>query len=212
MSTPTPEDQAKAFIDYVQLDRFKDIVPMFDVEEQSTLGADAMYDWTLRVCRALRDAYGTWPGMYTSARVWTEYLKDHAAGELAECPLWIAKPWPYAVKTAAHLDGLPGYAPKTIPQFGDSTYWFLYQYQGDSRGFPGFTSTVDIDRMQTLARGAKGDIVRWVQRRVGIHPDGDFGPQTETAVKAFQSAKGLDSDGVVGPRTFTALTWVVPAA
>src|SRR5262245_13817380 len=49
--TPSPEEQAQAFIDYVKLDRGIDIVPMFDVEEQSMLSAKDMYDWTARVCR-----------------------------------------------------------------------------------------------------------------------------------------------------------------
>jgi lysozyme len=210
--TPSPEEQAQAFIDYVELDSGTDIVPMFDVEQESTLSADDMYDWTARVCRTLKEAYETWPGMYTSARVWTELLNDHAAGELAECPLWIAKPWPFAERTPAHLDGLPDSVPKTIPQFGDPTTWLIYQYQGDAIQFPGFTSTVDVNRMQTLARDAKGDMVKWIQRRLDVSADGDFGPQTEAAVETFQSSQGLLADGIVGPQTLTAISWILPAS
>ena len=35
--------------------------------------------------------------------------------------------------------------------------------------------------------------------------DADFGPNTESAVKAFQRFKHLEQDGVVGPRTWAAL-------
>jgi N-acetyl-anhydromuramyl-L-alanine amidase AmpD len=38
-----------------------------------------------------------------------------------------------------------------------------------------------------------------------IAADGDFGPATEKAVKAFQKEVGLDVDGVVGPGTWRAL-------
>jgi peptidoglycan hydrolase-like protein with peptidoglycan-binding domain len=44
--------------------------------------------------------------------------------------------------------------------------------------------------------------------RIGypIVPDGDFGLQTEHAVKLFQSQFGLVVDGIVGPLTAAAIT------
>lgn len=65
-----------------------------------------------------------------------------------------------------------------------------------------------------LRRGASGPRVRDVQHalRVSGLPvqlDGDFGPATERAVAAFQTAQGLAADGVVGPATWAALRRVV---
>ena len=60
----------------------------------------------------------------------------------------------------------------------------------------------------SLQRGFKGsDAVRTVQKRLkelGYYSgsaDGDFGPATEAAVKAFQRANGLKADGKVGKQT-----------
>ena len=56
-----------------------------------------------------------------------------------------------------------------------------------------------------LSIGDKGEIVATLQRALGIHADGDFGPQTAQAVVAFQRAHGLVADGKVGQQTGAAL-------
>lgn len=57
----------------------------------------------------------------------------------------------------------------------------------------------------TLKYGGTGSVVRYIQYRLGITFDGSFGPQTDAAVRAYQSAHGLAADGIVGPATWMAL-------
>jgi hypothetical protein len=80
----------------------------------------------------------------------------------------------------------------------------------------------------TIRRGDTGPLVREAQSRLNIwiaraRPagiavlpvTGTFGPATEAAVRAFQSANGLPAVGFVGPQTWAklpALTGAVPAA
>jgi len=58
-----------------------------------------------------------------------------------------------------------------------------------------------------LRKGSKGaDVTRWQNFLIGqghlaATADGDFGPKTEQATKAFQRSHGLSSDGIVGPST-----------
>lgn len=62
-----------------------------------------------------------------------------------------------------------------------------------------------------LKIGSAGDDVKSLQtylKGIGLYQgkvDGIFGPQTQTAVKQFQSSNGLTSDGIVGPKTIGAL-------
>lgn len=53
-----------------------------------------------------------------------------------------------------------------------------------------------------LRKGSMGGSVRMLQTKLGINPDGNFGPATERAVKDFQTASGLTPDGMVGPATW----------
>ncbi|MEZ4238494.1 MAG: peptidoglycan-binding domain-containing protein [Myxococcota bacterium] len=62
----------------------------------------------------------------------------------------------------------------------------------------------------TLRWGASGLDVRECQRKLNLHgaalvEDGQFGPATDGAVRAFQRGEGLAADGVVGPLTWGAL-------
>lgn len=59
--------------------------------------------------------------------------------------------------------------------------------------------------------GDQGQEIELIQNRleslgysVGA-ADGDFGPATEAAVRAYQKDKGLTSDGIIGPTTYRAL-------
>ena len=56
-----------------------------------------------------------------------------------------------------------------------------------------------------LKIGAKGDPVRDLQEILAIKIDGDFGPDTENAVRTFQEGNGLEVDGVVGEKTWEVL-------
>jgi putative chitinase len=56
-----------------------------------------------------------------------------------------------------------------------------------------------------LKKGDNNENVKKLQVRLGIEAIGNFGPKTEEAVKAFQSANGLTPDGVVGDGTWNKL-------
>lgn len=64
--------------------------------------------------------------------------------------------------------------------------------------------------MAVLKKGSKGSEVKKVQtllnkRGAKLDPDGDFGSNTEAAVKAFQKKFKLKVDGIVGPITMPTL-------
>ena len=70
---------------------------------------------------------------------------------------------------------------------------------------------VDLTEWEPLARGAKGEAVELLQEQLielgflnGI-ADGSFGPKTEAALIAFQSAAGLEETGIADVETMEAL-------
>lgn len=56
-----------------------------------------------------------------------------------------------------------------------------------------------------LKLGSEGEDVKKLQSKLGVDPIGKFGPKTDAAVKAWQSANGLTADGIVGPSTWSKL-------
>lgn len=61
-----------------------------------------------------------------------------------------------------------------------------------------------IQGRPTLRRGANNDpkFVKILQAKLGLPADGDFGPKTEAAIRAFQSKHKAVPDGIVGPKTW----------
>jgi len=53
-----------------------------------------------------------------------------------------------------------------------------------------------------LKKGSTGEDVKKLQTRLGITPDGSFGPGTEVKVKEWQTLNGLTADGIVGDTTW----------
>ena len=53
-----------------------------------------------------------------------------------------------------------------------------------------------------LKIGSEGEDVKKLQVKLGVDPIGKFGPKTDIAVKAWQSANGLTADGIVGAATW----------
>jgi len=59
--------------------------------------------------------------------------------------------------------------------------------------------------MAILKRGLAGEPVRRLQAKLGVPVDGEFGPNTEAALKKWQTDKGLSADGIAGPDTFMSM-------
>ena len=218
MKAPDPVSQAQAFIKMVgNLDE-SELPPTVDVEFPGGRHVTGMtpqqcLDTVRAAWNVLKNHYGVAPIIYASARVWREDLDDLGAPDLVESPLWLAryffKKGSAVMNASAFVDGRRD---PPVPQpWGDSTNWWIHQYQGDAVKLAGFpTGNVDMNRFNTMVKGATGDRVKWVQRRLGVVQNGQLDAATESALHAFQNKKGLTPDGVVGVQTFAHLCWANP--
>lgn len=57
--------------------------------------------------------------------------------------------------------------------------------------------------MAMLKLGMAGEPVKRLQQKLGVDADGQFGPATDAALKAYQKQHGLAVDGIAGPDTFS---------
>ncbi|MDO8211280.1 peptidoglycan-binding protein [Conexibacter sp. CPCC 206217] len=70
---------------------------------------------------------------------------------------------------------------------------------GATAAFTGTASAAVVEK------GDKGHEVKRLQRALGVHADGIFGPGTKKQLRKFQARHHLHVDGVAGPATWSAL-------
>lgn len=87
---------------------------------------------------------------------------------------------------------------------GKMTAWLDYSNapQPAPQPTPQPTPSKEEYDMPTIKKGNKGDAVKIWQVIVKVSIDGDFGPNTDKATRAFQKTHGLEVDGIVGPKTW----------
>jgi GH25 family lysozyme M1 (1,4-beta-N-acetylmuramidase) len=122
----------------------------------------------------------------------------------------------------AYSDTGPGWAPyggmtPVIWQYTSSatlngvTNVDMNAYQNTLANFQAQVTTgAQVGTESTLVEGDTGAAVETLQTRLNVWGakltvDGDFGPLTLAAVKAFQTEQKLTVDGIVGPQTWAAL-------
>jgi peptidoglycan hydrolase-like protein with peptidoglycan-binding domain len=118
------------------------------------------------------------------------------------------------VKTVQYLVTAQGHSTGVDGTFGSQTKAAVQAFQSaDGLGADGIVGPKTWPRLVVqVQQGSNGDAVRAVQAQIhgrgdGAHIaiDGTFGPDTNDAVRAFQTLLGLSVDGIVGQQTWNHL-------
>jgi peptidoglycan hydrolase-like protein with peptidoglycan-binding domain len=105
------------------------------------------------------------------------------------------------LQTALHIkvDGI----------YGPETEAAVYEYQATHGlhidGIAGPATSGAIAKDAPAKKPSASDAVALVQAALGARVDGEFGPETYEAIRAFQASHRLNVDGVVGSQTWHAL-------
>ncbi len=195
----------------------------FDIEDtvQRMLSREQVDAIVEAFCRKL-EAAGYFVGIYSY-----KYFLEQKISErlLRRYAVWVAHTdvrktsyrYPYGIWQYSHTGSAAGISCKVDLNYAYIDYPAIMQ-QKQKNGF-GTASAEKTDRCpypmptKPQRRGCKGDAVRWVQWQLigkgyscgdaGI--DGSFGPDTEQAVRRYQTDHALEADGVCGPVTRASL-------
>jgi len=190
-----PVAQARHFAQIVDI-AAGDLPPVLDLEVSDSYKPAALASIVQTFLDAMERAKGAAPIIYVSPGFWTGSMGDSKA--FSKYPLWVAH-W--------------GVSSPSVPaNWQDWAFW-----QSTPHGHvAGIGGEVDLDQFndgkntlqsvtiaaRTLRQGAIGPEVSALQQALaknGADPqgaDGVFGPNTESAVKTFQSARCLTANGV----------------
>jgi peptidoglycan hydrolase-like protein with peptidoglycan-binding domain len=97
-------------------------------------------------------------------------------------------------------------------QFGAGTETALKSYQQqqglkvDGIAGPDTFAQMGLFELILLKSGTSGETVKRLQQSLGISADGQFGGETQKAVREFQSKNGLEADGLAGPATLAKMS------
>ena len=107
----------------------------------------------------------------------------------------------------------PEPVPTPTPQPTSKNYhsWIArLQEECNKQGFSnqkvdGIAGPNTLNGSPMVRRGARGNITKLIQEKLGISADGIFGANTEVEVKNYQRTNGLSVDGIVGRNTWRKL-------
>ncbi|HZV03397.1 MAG TPA: peptidoglycan-binding protein [Planctomycetota bacterium] len=208
-----PVQQADLLVNAVGSFGPGDLPPVADVEVMDGVGAGTLLANLQAWCDEIRARTGLTPIIYTGPGFWNPLGGNFSAETLWVAHWFVSSPqlpngWgQYAFWQYDDNGSVPG-----IPATVDQDVWngslaALVAYAHGGAPPSGGGSVGD----PVLSLGSVGPAVVTLQQLLtaqGFSPggiDGDFGPHTLAAVRAFQGANGLAVDGVVGPRTWAAL-------
>ena len=63
----------------------------------------------------------------------------------------------------------------------------------------------EVIKEGVIKTGSDSDVVKPLQRLLGVEDDGVFGPKTKEALEKFQRENGLKDDGIAGEKTVKVL-------
>lgn len=122
----------------------------------------------------------------------TDRLKRHYDASRKNCPRRIQAEgrWPeFVQKTAAYMKGTSTVNTKT-----NTT-------SNTAKKTVALTGKMEI-QLPVIQKGSTGTAVSMLQAMLGVSVDGDFGPATDTSLKAFQKNVKISDDGICGEDTW----------
>jgi hypothetical protein len=126
-----------------------------------------------------------------------------------DIPAWMVQLWNrYGFAWGGHYNGTPDamhFEFMGTPAQADAmTALALRELAGTAPPAPRPSTAPRASARATIRVGDRGQAVALIQRFLGLHDDGIFGPATTAAVERYQRMRGLAVDGVVGPATWRA--------